>query len=915
LSLPAGVRYIAAVNAPCLDETRALAFASDALPAAARVSVEQHVDDCDSCRRLLAELVRDRDAPVWGPNLRVGRYLVRERIGRGGMGIVWRADDLELGRAVALKRLHADAGDADRARLVREARAAAQLQHPNVVTVYEVGDFAGEPFLAMELVEGETLAAWLAVPRALADTVAVLAQAGRGLAAAHVAGLVHRDFKPENVLVDRHGRARVADFGLARSGDGTPAVAPTPGVLGRLTETGTVSGTPAYLAPELVEGAPPDASSDQYAFAVTAFEAVHGVHPFAGASVEAKWTEMAAGRIRDGGRRVPGALDRVLRRGLALDPHARWPSVAALVAAIEPRPRRVWPALAIAGASLAALAATAFALWPGHRDDCDDNASLVDAVWSPAGRADIARTFSAAAPHRDTAITTTTSAIDDWANAWRLGRRAACRVEPAQRASREACLDDALGELRAQLAAWSSPDAATVDRSLDALAALPHPDGCATHAPPPITAPRAVVDSVANLEALVRAGRARDARASVASVVAAAESTGDPRTIARALLAAGGIERELGDRDRARTDVATAAREAARGDDDATTLDALLEEATIATQQGHPLDALGVCDAAAALVTRAHLDREHRLAVVRGDALGQLGRAPEAVTEYRRAIALLEPRAGRDRTARIELAGVYGKLGDTLADEVDVEGGLAMLRKGLAIEEVELGRDHPEVGRTLHDLGTQELELEKLDDAEAHFERARAIFVAAYGDHHDLVAGSDISLAELARGRERCGDAKALYERARGELRPDHPYVGAIEVGLAQCARLAHDERTAVTHFERALAIYEAAGKTGDAVADVRTNFGMALLELGREHDARTQAERALGELEQAGVEPKGRIDAWRLLADLEHRAGHRERAIELEHQVLAAIGDDARDDYREARRVVEAQIAAWSRR
>ena len=823
----------------------------------------------------------------------------------------------KLGRAVALKRLHADAGEADRARLVREARAAAQLQHPNVVAVYEVGDFAGEPFLAMELVEGETLAAWLAVPRPLAEIVAMLVQAGHGLAAAHAAGLVHRDFKPENVLVDRHGRARVADFGLARSHGHDVAAVTTPrgGALGRLTETGTVSGTPAYMAPELFEGGAPDACSDQYAFAVTAFEALHGVHPFAGTTVEAKWTEMAAGRIRSDGRVIPRALDRVLRRGLAIEPAGRWPSLAAFVAALEPTPRRRWPLLlAAGGATLAAAAAATFALGPAHRDECEDNARLVDAVWSPSARTELSRAFAAAAPHRTTAIATATAALDDWADGWRLGRRAACHVESPQRASREACLDDALGELRAQLAAWSSPDAATVDHSLAALAALPRPDACATHAPSPSNAPRAVVESVASLEAMARVGRARQAQASVASIVATAEATGDPRTIARAHLAAGAIERELGDRDHARNHVAAAAREAARADDDATTLEALLQEAMTATEQGRPLDALGICDAAAALVARAHLDREHKVALTRADALGQIGRTPEAITEYQRAIALLEPRAERDRTARIDLAAAYGALGDTLADQVDVQGGLAMLAKGLAIEEAELGKDHPEVARTLHDMGTQELQLGKLDDAAAHFQRARDIFVAAYGDRHDTVAGSDISLAELARARERCGEAKPMYERARSELPADHPLVGAIEYGLAQCAVMTNDDRDAAVHFERALALYQATGKTGDAVADVRTNYGMALIELGRDHDAREQADRALVELEQAGVKPIGRIDAWRLLAELEHRAGHRDRAIGYQRQVVTAIGDNPRDDYREARKVAEAQIAAWSR-
>src|SRR5258706_14178649 len=199
--------------AACLDDRFASAFVAGELPPVLRQTIEEHIDDCGSCRQLLAALVRNSDdSGTWTPGRRVGRYIVRERIGRGGMGVVVRADDVELGRAVALKRL--DAGF-DREVLLREARAAAQLSHPNVVTVHEVGEADGAPFLAMELVEGTTLTRWLrAEPRTWRDIVDVLVQAGRGLAAAHERGLVHRDFKPDNVLVDAvSGRARVADFG------------------------------------------------------------------------------------------------------------------------------------------------------------------------------------------------------------------------------------------------------------------------------------------------------------------------------------------------------------------------------------------------------------------------------------------------------------------------------------------------------------------------------------------------------------------------------------------------------------------------------------------------------------------------------------------------------------------------------
>jgi hypothetical protein len=372
--------YVIGVTSPCLDESRVVAFVAGELSVALRDSVEAHIDDCDSCRQVLAAQVRhaagsaptahaDRVVPVdgWPDRTRIGRYVVLGKLGRGGMGSVYRAEDTELARPVALKRLHAAADSDTRARLVREARAAAQLAHPNVLTVYEVGDHEGTPYIAMELVDGSTLTAWLGHDRTWREIVAMFVQAGRGLVAAHERGLVHRDFKPDNVLVDRAGRARVADFGLARLWDGDTRdlrVAKTHDVgLARMTATGALSGTPAYMAPEIVDGAAPNAASDQFAFAVALHEALRAQHPFAGSTPGALWAEMAAGRVRDGGRKVPAWLDRVVRRGLAADPALRWPNIASILEALERPQRRTWPYLASAGVvTLASLVVAVVAL-------------------------------------------------------------------------------------------------------------------------------------------------------------------------------------------------------------------------------------------------------------------------------------------------------------------------------------------------------------------------------------------------------------------------------------------------------------------------------------------------------------------------------------------------------------------------
>lgn len=225
-----------------------------------------------------------RVAPI-APGDRVARYVVERELGRGGMGVVFAAFDPALQRKVALKVVRADDDDQSaQARMMREARAMASLAHPNVVTIHDVGELPdGQIFLAMELVDGQTLRALMRGPQPIVHALDLFAQAGRGLAAAHAAGLVHRDFKPDNVLVGRDGRVRVTDFGLVRpSPDQVLSLASG----GALTAAGSVLGTPAYMAPEQHVGIPASAQADQFAFAVALYEALTGKRPFTGASYD-----------------------------------------------------------------------------------------------------------------------------------------------------------------------------------------------------------------------------------------------------------------------------------------------------------------------------------------------------------------------------------------------------------------------------------------------------------------------------------------------------------------------------------------------------------------------------------------------------------------------------------------------------
>jgi serine/threonine protein kinase len=290
------------------------------------------------------------------PGTVIGRYTVIDRLGAGAMGVVYRARDERLRRDIALKLVAATGLEEAQERLEREAQAMAQLADQHVVTVHDTGVWNGQVYLAMELVSGGSLGAWLgASPRGWRDVVQRFIDAGRGLAAAHAAGLVHRDFKPDNVLLTAAGVAKVGDFGLVR-GD-TRAL---PSDLTSVNRTVGLVGTPVYMPPEQLRGEPVDARADQYSFCASLWEGLHGVRPFApmkgSPPVDSLIAAIEGGRPDPGPTpaRVPGRLRTIIARGLSARPGDRWPSVAAVVgrleAALRRRRRRV--AIAIAAAAI-----------------------------------------------------------------------------------------------------------------------------------------------------------------------------------------------------------------------------------------------------------------------------------------------------------------------------------------------------------------------------------------------------------------------------------------------------------------------------------------------------------------------------------------------------------------------------------
>jgi serine/threonine protein kinase len=354
-----------------LDDNAASEFVSGTLSPSALGRVEGHLASCRDCRALVAALAAgsgdDSNAATFRYELlsgsqvtelpkktpaigdRVGRYLVLSSLGAGGMGVVFAAWDPQLSRRIALKLLRAglavSSKDA-RNRLRREAQAIAQLSHPNVVSVYDVGTTDdGDLYIAMEFVEGDTLTSWLKnYPRTWREIIDVFLQAARGLQSAHGVGLLHRDFKPDNVLVGGDGRVRVTDFGLARSvlaPDESARAQPEVTALNQaLTVTGTVLGTPRYMPPEQMTGPDLDARSDQFSFCVALYEALYGSHPLRDGTSVLMLEHGDRALPPPEGLKIPAAIGRAVLRGLERDRAKRFPSMGALIEELVPPPRR-----------------------------------------------------------------------------------------------------------------------------------------------------------------------------------------------------------------------------------------------------------------------------------------------------------------------------------------------------------------------------------------------------------------------------------------------------------------------------------------------------------------------------------------------------------------------------------------------
>jgi len=800
------------------------------------------------------------------------------------MGVVFKAYDPDLDRAVALKLLHSRTdSESRRRRFQREAQAIARLRHANVVTVYDVGEHDGEPYIAMELVRGGTLADWMrAEARSTEDVLHKFRQAAAGLVAAHAEGMVHRDFKPANVLLDDDGTVRVADFGLARivdSYEGTSS--PDPDELAspladRMTRTGALMGTPAYMAPEQVLRANVDARADQFAFCVSLYEALTGVRP--------KRRDDQSVSLEFASRRVPAPIQRVLRQGVSFEPDKRFASMTELLDALVPSRRVRWPmALLLAGGVLGG----ALYGWPqadsGDELLCRDVAAPVGEVWNPRVSAALGESFLASGhPRAEQIVVQLRRNMEERARVLTEGHVAACMASarggqsPEMLDRRMLCYRRQLRRVDKIIAAWTGdPTVDIVDAAANQLERLVDDQECSAEAlmegtPLPDTpGARRVLELIDETEVLIALGREAQAEEEAQRAVEAAKAFGHPRLTAEAMFAKALVDKAALNGKGAANALYSAVESAARAGDDGMMARALIE-----------------------------------LLYVVGDIQGL---HDEAVRLGRVATSMVH-RAGDSPALRSRLhsnLGVALQLADRLAESEQ------HLRLALAEQRKHQNKRPYELFQTLSTLGNTLIYSGRLDEAEQLFlESGRVLEQIGSGSGHFRAAlGNNLAVVHSYRGnraraieiwRRIAEDEQAAYGENTPKLVP--PYLN-----LAIAYLYVGDYAEAAEYATRVVALRERGGEAFHVdVGWACVSWGEALVGLGEAEQAHMQLGRAESVFARALAGPNPHLaqiwtlrgDAFLLQGKLSEAKEAFDRALAIQDERNAAPGGRARAQF-----------------
>jgi serine/threonine-protein kinase len=805
------------------------------------------------------------------------------------MGEVVRAYDPKLRREVALKRVIPSLlGAGGEARLVREAQAMARLSHPNVVAVYDVEVDTAAVTLVMELVPGVTLKMWGKRGRGWQEILEVFWQAGRGLLAAHEAGLVHRDFKPGNVLISRSARStsqadawvKVTDFGVAKvAGESGSSSASGPLRDSDMTDAGSVMGTPRYMAPEQYDGRSIDARADQYAFCVALWESLHGVPPFEGTPDEVTASKRR-GPPRWPGGPVPAAVADAIVRGLAPDPRDRFPSMRELLELL--RPETGQGSRRFVGIGLMAIFAVGAGVWAWQNErpqPCRGAQARLAGIWGAPERAKVqAGLSSLELPYASAVWESLSPELDAYADAWRHEHVEACEATTVRGEQSEAvmdlrmaCLERARAGLGATVRILENPDEKVLRRAMDVVRALPRLSQCSdvdallAEVPPPTDSSLAV--------------EVEDARATVAA--------------ARVSTLAGRYDDTLEALDGLRSASAAEAYPPLAAEVDSARGEALSKMARY--EDAEEVLRRSLSEAVTWGMTRVAAQSASTLAYALG---GKLARYSEAriFADLAQSFAerLGDPWVEAD--ARSSAGAIATAQGEYAAAEALHRQALRLQEEALGPGDPRLAPAHANIGSLLHAQG-------KYPEAEAELREALRLHEAGYvGDHPD-VASAHINLgASLGdqgdvEGAEReFRAALAIFERALG---PDHPDVGVTYNNLGLVLHIQGKPDEAEAAFRRAIEIEERAfGDEHPEVAMTHDNLGNALTDLERWDEARVEYEHALAlRLKTLGPEHPDVALSYNNLGNLRDMAGDHVVA-EGDHRKALAIREKSLDEH-----------------
>jgi len=862
--------------------------------------------------------------------IRIGRYIVLAKLGEGGMGVVYAAYDPTLDRKVALKfLLQGGSGGAPLlateacARFSREAQALARLRHPNIVAIHDVGEHEGSVWLAMEYIDGEPLSAWLEQRHSWAEVLDVMTPVAQALLAAHDAGLVHRDIKPDNIMVGSDGRVHVMDLGLARAlNDDSDELLASSGKVDDLshsfstnvTRAGDILGTPAYMSPEQHSGAVLDARIDIFSYSVTLWEALMGERPFAGKTIEEIRANVLAGEVRPipgdpHSRSVPGWLRRLCRYGLAVSPDHRIPSMTVLLAEIargRSRARnRNWT---LVGAGIAAIAvSTALYQYYDRAQEvaqCESESRQVFTVWNEKVGDDIRLHFlSSNASYAPETVDKTIPAIDAYANSWREHRREVCiRANVEDKLSRDQldralwCLEDRYQDFSALLTEFNRADEEVVRRAVVAVSRLSPLSTCTeervldTLPPPPPRGDRASATAIRKLisqaHSMRSAGNYKEGLELAQRAVAEARALGRQPLLASALALEGRLLNGLGsyeEGEAASTEAYIGASKAQAWDLAASTAISLV--LNVGTRQARFEEAMlwsKFADTALSLTP----DPE---GVTRGRSLESLGALYYKMGEYAKAKSLysqsyelrkkiLGPEHPTTASSQMLIANVFFAMGELSAAR-------ELYRELVTLREATLGPNHPSLSALLGSLAVVTADLGDYAEADRLHERERALAERARGPEHPAVARS---LGNHARAVLAAGDydrAKALHEREIAILEKttgtQHPTMAMALNNLAHVYRATGEYERAGELYGRALALRKKLlGPEHPHLAYVYGSLGRLALDLEEPKEALSHLEHAVAIFDGHEGTQEGELEAHLHLARALLELGARDRAV-----------------------------------